>query len=69
MTLSGTLVQVARPSIENSLAQGVVGFAWWLGPLSISYLEDCYRLTPERKDGQRPVEGLLFSAGELEVLP
>ena len=68
MTLSGTLVQVARPSIENSLAQGVVGFAWWVGPPSIAYLEDCYRLTPERKDDQRPVKGFLFSAGELEVL-
>jgi hypothetical protein len=69
MRLSGTLVQVARPSIENSLAQGVVGFDWWVGPLSFPYLEDCYRLTPERKDDQLPVKGLLFSAGELEVLP
>ena len=30
MPLSGQLVQVARPSTENSLAEGAVGVAWAL---------------------------------------
>ena len=31
MILSGKLVQVARPTAEHSLLQGLVGTAWWLG--------------------------------------
>ncbi len=69
MEFSGTLVQVARPSIENSLAEGVVGFAWLVGRLSRTGSIDFYRLKPEELDDQPPVEGLLFSAAELEVLP
>lgn len=66
---SGTLVQVARPSTENSLAEGVVGFAWLVVPLSRTGSIGFYRLKPEEQDDQPPVEGLLFSAAELEALP
>ena len=69
MPFSGILVQVARPSIENSLADGVVGFAWLVGLLSRNGSIDFYRLKLEEQDDQPPVEGLLFSAAELEVLP
>ena len=69
MPFSGTLVQVPRPSIENSLAEGVVDFAWLVGPLSRNGSLDFYRLKPEEQDDQPPVEGHLFSAAELEVLP
>ena len=67
MTCSGALVQVARPSMENSLTEGVVGIAWWVGPLAASI--DLYALEPEEPDEQIQLEGLLFSAEELEVLP
>ena len=67
MTCSGALVQVARPSIENSLAEGVVGIAWWVGPLAVSI--DLYALEPEEPDEQIQLKGLLFSAEELELLP
>ncbi len=45
MPFSGSLVQVARPSMENSLAEGVVGIAWWVGPLTASI--DLYAMEPE----------------------
>ncbi len=67
MSFSGSLVQVARPSVENSLAEGAVGIAWWVGPLTASI--DLYALEPEEPDEQLQLEGLLFSAEELEVLP
>ncbi len=67
MPFSGSLVQVARPSMENSLAEGVVGIASWVGPLTASI--DLYALEPEEPDEQLQLEGLLFSAEELEVLP
>lgn len=69
MISSGTLVQVARPSVENSLAEGVVGFAWLAGPRCQTRSISLYRLKPEGQDDQPPVEGLLFSAAEFEVLP
>ena len=69
MQFSGTLVQVARPSTENSLAEGVVGFAWLVVPLSRTGSIGFYRLKPEEQDDQPPVAGLLFSAAELEALP
>ena len=67
MTCSGALVQVARPSMENSLAEGLVGIAWRVGHLAVSI--DLYVLEPEEPDEQIQLEGLLFSAEELEVLP
>ena len=67
MTFSGTLVPVARPSMQNSLAEGVIGIAWWVGPLTASI--DLYALEPEEPDEQLQLEGLLFSPEELEVLP
>jgi len=67
MPFSGSLVQVARPSMENSLAKGVVGIAWWVGPLTSSI--DLYVLEPEEPDEQLQLEGLLLSTEELEVLP
>ncbi len=67
MSFSGSLVQVARPSMENSLAEGVVGIAWWMGPLTSSI--DLYVLEPEEPDEQLQLEGLLLSTEELEVLP
>ena len=35
MTLSRKLVQVARPTLENSLAQGAVGVAWAVAGMGI----------------------------------
>ncbi len=67
MPFSGSLVQVARPSMENSLLEGVVGIAWWVGPLTSSI--DLYVLEPEEPDEQLQLEGLLLSTEELEVLP
>jgi hypothetical protein len=68
MISSGTLVQVARPSLENSLADGVVGFAWLADQRSQTNSVCLYRLKPEEQDYQLPVEGLLFSEAELEAL-
>ena len=74
MILSGKLVQVARPTPENSLALGVVGVAWALvGGL---WIDDCgadvgaiYFLEPESSADQEKVAGLLFIEAELEPLP
>ncbi len=65
MILSGKLVQVARPTAEHSLLQGVVGTAWWLGIM----FPDLYVLAPEDPDDQEKVLGVLFSEEELEQLP
>ena len=71
MTLSGKLVQVARPIPENSLAQGAVGTAWTVAEVGIDDVEtaDMYILEPESLADQEKVEGLLFTEGELEALP
>jgi len=74
VTLSGKLVQVARPSTENSLAQGSVGVAWALvGGLWIddggADVVAMYFLEPESPADQEMVTGLLFTEGELEPLP
>ena len=50
MPFSKSVVQVARPSIENSVAEGVVGFAWLVDPLSRTGSIDFYRLKPEELD-------------------
>ena len=72
MTLSGKLVQVARPTPENSLAQGAVGVAWAVAGMGIDEeyeTVDMYLLEPESADDQEKVAGLLFTEGELEEFP
>ena len=69
MSLHGKLVQVARPTPENSLAQGVVGTAWLMWPRDSIGIPDLYVLEPEIPDDQKLVEGLLFTNVELEPLP
>ncbi len=74
MTLSGKLVQVARPTTENSLAQGAVGVAWAVAGMGIDEDEaeetaDTYILEPESPGDQEKVAVLLFTEGELEPLP
>ena len=72
MVLSGKLVQVARPTPENSLAQGMVGTAWSVRdmedgvPNNVS-IPDLYLLEPEGFADQEKVAGLLFTEGELEL--
>ena len=69
MTLNGKLVQVARPSTINSLADGAVGVAWTFAIPGIDDVETVYRLLPESPADQEMVAGLLFAEGELEELP
>ena len=69
MTLNGNLVQVARPTPVNSLAQGVVGVARLVWSSELIGLSDLYRLQPESSNDQEKVEGLLSAEGELEELP
>ena len=74
MTLSGKLVQVARPSTENSLAEGAVGVAWalvaglWIDDVGTTVVA-MYVLEPESPDDQEKVAGLLFIEAELKPLP
>ncbi len=69
MVLNGRLVQVARPTPDNSLVQGVVGVAHLVWPSTLVGFSDLYLLEPESPEDQERVEGLLFVDGELEVLP
>ena len=74
MTLSGKLVQVARPTQENSLAEGMVGTAWSAidmddDPTSAGSAPDMYILEAEGLEDQEKIAGLLFSEAELEPLP
>ncbi len=69
MVLNGRLVQVARPTPDNSLVQGVVGVAHLVWPTTIVGFFDLYLLEAESPDDQERVEGLLFAEGELEALP
>ena len=69
MTLNGRLLQVARPSTVDSLADGAVGVAWTVAVTGLYDLEPMYRLAPESLADQEKVEGLLFAEGELEELP
>ncbi len=65
MVLNGRLVQVSRPTPDNSLVQGVVGVAHLVWPSTLVGFSDLYLLEPDQERG----EGLLFVDGELEVLP
>ena len=69
MTLNGRLVQVARPSTVNSLADGAVGVAWTVVVTGFDAVETMYRLAPESPADQEKIAGLLFAEGELEPLP
>ena len=74
MTLSGKLVQVARPTQENSLAEGMVGKAWSAvvmdyDPTSAGSATDMYSREGEGLEEQEKIAGLLFSEAELEPLP
>ena len=74
MTLGSKLVQVARPTPENSLAQGMMGTAWSVRAMgddlpSNNYVPDLYLLEPEDFEDQEKVAGLLLTEGELEQLP
>ena len=64
MTLANKRVQVVRPTVENSFAQGVVGMA-----LSAINDSNQYFLIPDDEDALNKVEGVLFSEAELEPLP
>ena len=66
MTLNGKLVQVARPSTVNSLADGAVGVAWTVAITGIDDVDTMYRLVPESPADREKVTGLLFAEGELE---
>ncbi len=68
MTLNGRLVQVARPSTINSLADGAVGVAWTVAVAGFDDVEPMYRLAPESPADQEQVQGLLFAEGELEEM-
>ncbi len=69
MTLQGKLVQVARPTPDNSLVQGVEGIAHLVWPSTLVGGSDLYLLEPELPDDKERVDGLLFAEGELEALP
>ena len=74
MNLSGKLVQVARPTQENSLVQGMVGIAWSVRDMgddlpNNASIPDLYLLEPEGFDEQENVAGLLFTEEELEPIP
>ena len=64
MTLANKRVQVVRPTVENSFAQGVVGMA-----LPAINGSDQYYLIPDDGDALEKVEGVLFGEAELEPLP
>ena len=66
MTLAHRRVQVARPTLENSLAQGVVGMAL---PVINGDNRGQYYLMADDEDDLEKVEGLVFSEAELEPLP
>ena len=66
MALAHMRVQVARPTVENSLAQGVVGMAL---PAINGGNRGLYFLMADDNDDLEKVEGLLFSEAELEPLP
>jgi len=64
-------LQVARPTPENSLAQGMVGTVWSVRAMgddlpSNSYVPHLYFLEHEGFDNPEKVAGLLFTEVELE---
>ena len=66
MTLANKRVRVARPTVENRVARGVVGMA--LPAIGVGTLR-LYYLIPYYGGDMDKVEGLLFSEAELEPLP
>ena len=69
MTLSGRMVQVARPTPDNILAQGVVGIAHLAWPRVDVGIPEMYILVPESLTDQETFGGMLFTEEELEALP
>ena len=74
MNLSGKLVQVARPTSENSLAQCMVGIGWSVREMSDDLptkinVSNLYRLERQGIDDQEKVADLLFTEGQPEQPP
>ena len=69
MTLSGKMVQVARPTPDNSLALGIVGMAHLMWPRVDVGIPEMYILVPESLADQEGFGGMLFTEEELEALP
>ncbi len=69
MDLSGKLVQVARPTPDNSLAMGMVGVAHLMWPRVDVGIPEMYILVPESLTDQETFGGMLFTEEELEALP
>ena len=67
MRFSGKIVQVARPSLENSLAVGIVGTAYMA--IAGGEIFGLYILFPEDDSALKVVWNLLFTEAELEELP
>ena len=66
MTLANQRVQVARPTLENSLAMGIVGTAYLaVGSVTVMGL---YAIEPDDPSDLEIVEHLLFAEAELEEL-
>ncbi len=64
------LVRVTRPSIKNSVAQGVAGMAESTKARGTgSIAPELYTLTPVEDADVLKVAGLLFTEEELEPLP
>jgi len=55
VVFNGRLVQVVRPTADNSLVQGVVGVAHLVWPTTIVGFSDLYLLEPESPDDQEKV--------------
>ena len=72
-SLSCKLVQVAGPTQENTLAQGMVVTARSIrdmgDDLPIASIPDLYLLEPEGFEDQEKVARLLFTEEEVEPLP
>ncbi len=66
MTIAHRRVQVARPTAENSLAQGIVGTA--LSDIGVGG-DGRYFLIPEDANEVEMVQDLVFSEVELEPWP
>ena len=69
MVLNGRLVQVARPTPDNSLALGMVGVAHLMWPRVDVGIPEMYVLVPESLADHQRFGGMLFAEGELEALP
>ena len=70
MTLDRKLVQVIRPTLENSLAIGVIGVARSVKARGTgSITPEFYTIYPDDRASSRKVSELLFTEAELEELP